>query len=148
MYKLSGSCHEVPTRGPEGAKSYEIRVQGDRFFVRTQVNVEFKPVKYKISMPSGCNGKSETVNCLLITKTFSFFRSSRSQMFYKIGILKNFAKLIGKHFFRSRKVAGVAGHRSATLLKKLQRRCFPLNFTKFLRTPFLQNTSGRQLLTF
>ena len=35
----------------------------------------------------------------------------------------------------------------ATLLKKrLWRRCFPVNFTKFLRTPFLENTSGRLLL--
>ena len=24
--------------------------------------------------------------------------------------------------------------------------CFPVNFTKFLRTPFLRNTSGRLLL--
>ena len=31
----------------------------------------------------------------------------------------------------------------ATLLKKrLWRRCFPVNFAKFLRTPILQNTSG------
>ena len=31
----------------------------------------------------------------------------------------------------------------ATLLKKrLWHRCFPVNFAKFLRTPFLQNTSG------
>ena len=35
----------------------------------------------------------------------------------------------------------------ATLLKKrLWHRCFPVNFAKFLRTPFLQNTSGRLLL--
>ena len=34
-----------------------------------------------------------------------------------------------------------------TLLKKrLWHRCFPVNFVKFLRTPFLQNTSGRLLL--
>ena len=26
--------------------------------------------------------------------------------------------------------------------KSLWRRCFPVNFTKFLRTPFLQNSSG------
>ena len=33
--------------------------------------------------------------------------------------------------------------RPATLLKKrLWHRCFPVNFAKFLRTPFLQNTSG------
>ena len=31
----------------------------------------------------------------------------------------------------------------ATLLKKrLWHRCFPVNFEKFIRTPFLQNTSG------
>ena len=36
---------------------------------------------------------------------------------------------------------------SATLLKKrLWHRCFPVNFVKLLRTPFLQNTSGRLLL--
>ena len=33
--------------------------------------------------------------------------------------------------------------RPAALLKKrLWQRCFPVNFAKFLRTPFLQNTSG------
>ena len=38
--------------------------------------------------------------------------------------------------------------RPATLLKKrLWRRCFPVNFVKFLRTPFLQNTSGRLLFS-
>ena len=39
--------------------------------------------------------------------------------------------------------------RWATLLKqRLWHRCFPVNFVKFLRTPFLQNTSGRLLLYF
>ena len=34
-----------------------------------------------------------------------------------------------------------------TLLKKrLRHRCFPVNFEKFLRTPFSQNNSGRLLL--
>ena len=34
--------------------------------------------------------------------------------------------------------------RPATLLKKrLWKRCFPVNFAKFLRTLFLQNTSGQ-----
>ena len=32
--------------------------------------------------------------------------------------------------------------------KSLWYRCFPVNFVKFLRTPFLQNTSGRLLLCF
>ena len=30
--------------------------------------------------------------------------------------------------------------------KRLWHRCFPVNFVKFLRIPFLQNTSGRLLL--
>ena len=34
------------------------------------------------------------------------------------------------------------------LKKKLWHRCFPVNFAKFLRTPFLQNISGRLLLHF
>ena len=38
--------------------------------------------------------------------------------------------------------------RPETLFKKrLRYRCFPVNFAKFLRTPFLQNTSGRLLLS-
>ena len=31
-------------------------------------------------------------------------------------------------------------------LQRLWRRCFPVSFAKFLRTPFLQNTSGQLLL--
>ena len=46
-------------------------------------------------------------------------------------------------------VKGSRCARPATLLKKsLWHRCFPVNFAKFLRTPFLQNTSGRLLLIF
>ena len=45
--------------------------------------------------------------------------------------------------------ASCAGLRPATLLKRrLWHRCFPVNFMKFLRTPFLQNTYGRLLLSF
>ena len=40
-----------------------------------------------------------------------------------------------------------AAIRAATLLKKrLWHRCFPVNFAKLLKTPFLQNTSGQLLL--
>ena len=31
-------------------------------------------------------------------------------------------------------------------IKRLWHRCFPMNFAKFLRTPFLQISSGRLLL--
>ena len=36
--------------------------------------------------------------------------------------------------------------RTVLLIKRLQRRCFPVNFAKFSKTHFIQNTSGRLLL--
>ena len=68
----------------------------------------------------------------------------------QIGILKNVTKFTGKHLCQNlffNKAAGylcqslffnkIAGLTPATLLKKrLWHRCFPVNFVKFLRTPF------------
>ena len=51
-------------------------------------------------------------------------------MFYKKGVLKNFAKFTGKHLCQSLFLNKVAGL---------------VDFVKFLRTPFLQNTPGRLL---
>ena len=69
-------------------------------------------------------------------------------MFRKKGVLTNFAKFTGKHMCQSLFFNKVADLRVATLLKKrLWHRYFPVNFAKFLRTPFSQNTSG-QLLPF
>ena len=54
-------------------------------------------------------------------------RSSRPEVFCINGVLRNFGKFTGK---------------PVTLLKKrLSHRCLPVNFAKFLRIPFLQNTS-------
>ena len=65
-------------------------------------------------------------------------RSSRPEVFRKKGFLRNFAKFTGKHLCQSLFLNKVAGLRPATLLKKrLWHRCFPVNFVKFLRTPFL-----------
>ena len=55
---------------------------------------------------------------------------------YKIDVLKKFANFTKKfqcwsHFLKK-----------SPEIKRLQRRCFPVNFAKFLRTPFLQSTSG------
>ena len=71
-------------------------------------------------------------------------RSSHRRCSVRKGILKNFAKFTGKHLCQSLFFNKVTGLRPATLLKKrLWHRCFPVNFAKFLRTPFLQNTSGK-----
>ena len=51
-------------------------------------------------------------------------RNSRSQIFFKIGVLKKFAKLSCRQLLQ------------LNLKKRLCHRCFPVNFAKFLRTPF------------
>ena len=75
-------------------------------------------------------------------------RSSHQRCSVKKGVLRKFAKFTGKHLCQSHFLNKVADFRPATLIKKrLWHRCFPVNFTNFLRTLFLQNTSGRLLLT-
>ena len=65
----------------------------------------------------------------------------------KKGVIRNLTKFTGKPLCQSLFFNKVAGLRLATLLKKrFWHWCFPVNFVKFLRTPFLQNTSGRLLL--
>ena len=65
----------------------------------------------------------------------------------KKGVLNNFAKFIGKHLCQSLFFNKVKGLRPSTLLKKrLWYRWFPVDFAKFLRILFLQNTSDRLLL--
>ena len=65
-------------------------------------------------------------------------RTSRPEVFCKKGVLRNFVKFTGKHLCQSFFFNKVAGLRPATLLKKrLWHRCFPVNFARFLRAPFL-----------
>ena len=74
-------------------------------------------------------------------------RSSHERYSVRKGVLRNFAKFTGKQLCQSLFFNKVAGLMPATLLKKrLWHSCFPVNFAKFLRTPFLHNTSGRLLL--
>ena len=64
-------------------------------------------------------------------------RSSRPEVFCKNDVLRNFAKFTRKHLCESFFFNKVAGLRPAILLKKrLTHRCLPVNFVKFLRTPF------------
>ena len=74
------------------------------------------------------------------------FRSNHQRCSVRIGVLRNFAKFTGKHLCQSLFFDKAAGPHietsqlicTATLLKKRSwRRCFPVNFAKFLKTPFL-----------
>ena len=77
------------------------------------------------------------------------FRSSHRRCSLKNGVPKNFAKFARKNLCQCLFFNKVGGLRPATLLKKrLWHRSFPVNFAKFLRTPFPQNTSRRLVLTF
>ena len=83
----------------------------------------------------------------LLTVLFNNLQNSHQRCSMKKGVLRNFTKFTGKHLCQRLLFNKVAGLRPATLLKmSLWHRCFPVNFVKFLRTPFLKNTSGRLLL--
>ena len=69
---------------------------------------------------------------------YYFYRGSHPEVFCKKGVLGNFTKFTGKHLCQGLFFDKVADLGPAILLKKrLWHRCFPVNFGKFLRTPFL-----------
>ena len=68
-------------------------------------------------------------------------RSNHQRCSVRKAVLRNFTKFTGRHLWQSLFFNEVAGLRSATLLKKrLWHGCFLVNFMKFLRAPFLQNS--------
>ena len=73
-----------------------------------------------------------------LTRCVSISRSSRSHIFYKIGVLKNFVKFIGKHlcrgaFLTNWRIMACNFIKRETLAKVLTCECH-----EFLRTTFLQ----------
>ena len=96
-----------------------------------------------------------------------YVRNSHLRCSVKKTVFRNFTKFTGKHLCQrlfliklqarpakvfleiSQITEAVALRPVLQLLKmSLWNRCFPVNFAKFLRTPFLQITSGRRLLLF
>ena len=74
-------------------------------------------------------------NCICVQILYSYFRYTQKQSSRGVlCILRNFTKSTGKHLCQSL---------FFNIKKSLWRRCFSVNFVKFLRTPFFwQNTSG------
>ena len=93
----------------------------------------------RINHVTQCEGTKEfmtlhhRVDIMVHRKDTSFFGSSTPEVFCKKGALRNFAKFTGKHLCQSLFFNEVAG----LVKKRLWHRCFPVNFAKFLRTPFL-----------
>ena len=74
-------------------------------------------------------------------------RSSHRSCSIRKGVLRNFAKFAWKDLCQGLFFDKVSGLRPAVLFKKgLWCRVFPVNFSKFLKTLFLQSTPGRLLL--
>ena len=69
-------------------------------------------------------------------------KSNHSQIFFKIGALKNFEIFTGKYMYWSH-FDKDAGRMDRNFIKKtIQHGCFPKNNAKFLKQHFLQNTFG------
>ena len=66
----------------------------------------------------------------------------------KKDILRKFTKFTGKHLRQSLFFNKVAGTACNFIKKRPWHRCFPVNFAKFLRTAFSQDTCGWLLLYF
>ena len=75
------------------------------------------------------------------------FTKQPPEVFYKKKCSQKFCKIHRKRPVLDLSFNKVTGLRPATK-KRLWCRCFPVNFAKFLRTSFSQNTSGRHLLEF
>ena len=78
-------------------------------------------------------GENNLYSRLPTNRSFKSYRSSRPEVLCKKDVLGNFAKFTGKHLYQSFFFNKVAGQRH---------RWFPVNFVKFLRTPFLTEHSG------
>ena len=83
----------------------------------------------------------------LILHVILLYRSSHQSCYEGKSVLRNFAKFTEKHLCQSLYFNKVAGQACNFIKIEALAQVFPVNFAKFLRTPFLQNTSGRLLLT-
>ena len=107
-----------------------------------------KHLRWLLSVPMKRMAASDCGTLLPYWQWIRFFRSSRSLMFFKIGVkkfnrfkiglkLQNIAIFIGKHLCWSLFLIRLQAFQDCNFIKmRLQHRCFPVNIAKFLRTTF------------
>ena len=129
---------------------YKTRPRNRKNFAidRSKFIFRYLMISFLQRFVSSSNGKEKLValNWTILVSNFRKYiwsRSSRSEVFCWKGVLKKFAKFIGKQLCRSLYFNKVAGLRHATwrlqlyLKKGSACRCFPVNFPKLLRAPIL-----------
>ena len=113
-------------------------------------NFSIDTSRFKNKFQKRCSGTYLSTMAMSVPQFKDFWKQRQKQppdVLCKKGVLRNFAKFTGKHLCQRPFFNKVAGMSPATLLKKSRwHRCFPVKFAKFLRTTFLQNTSGQLLL--
>ena len=103
---------------------------------RVDVVIICRQVKYSLFYPNWfyiSSGLLVFHHLLLLT----FNRSSHLEVLCIKSIVENFANFTGKHLWHSLFFNQVAGMPAAWLKKILWHRCFPVNFAKLLKAPFL-----------
>ena len=114
----------------------------------SSININFvklEQISYVVAVFFGILDLYQNISQNIWQIPFGRFRSSHHKCSMKKGVLRNITKFTGKHLCQSLFFNKVAGLRAATK-KKLWPTCFPVIFAKFLRTAYLQNTSGWLLL--
>ena len=126
-----------------GTMCYRVKLHTNKFLrdISLEITASWDLIDFKLSRSRLDLKKQEFF--IISCQTFQMQNSHR-RCSIKKDVLRNFAKFTGEHLYQSLFFNKVAGLGPATLLKKrLFHRCFPVNFAKYLRTRFLQNTSGR-----
>ena len=71
---------------------------------------------------------------------FQVIRSSRPAVFFKKGVLRNFAEITGKHLRQSLFLMKLQSWACKFIKKETLAQVFSCEFAKFLRTPFFYRT--------
>ena len=86
--------------------------------------------------------KSSKITLELLRNSSTIFRSNHQRCFIQKVVFEKFAIFTGKQLWWSLFLKKNADLWVCNFIKnRLKRKCFPVKFAKFLRTPFLQNTS-------
>ena len=118
-------------------KFLENTCDGVKFWVNLHVKFSsFEPLLRKLYLITALiNAEQKFLQNT--SRKLLMFRSSGSKMFLKIGVLKNFANLTGKHLCWSLFLIQTLLDSADSVKKRLQHRCYLVKLAKFLRWLFL-----------